>query len=154
MLMKAIGTLARSAAVAATRKRTMPTFRRPVSTTVSPIAGRIPVTIPRKATRPRARTIPRSGTTTLPAGVRWPQLRATTLTLLVHAAHDRVEAGHDRHRIGDQVAGHQHPHALQVDEARVVDAEAEGLVGPIADGVAGVLPAGALDGGEGAARAW
>src|SRR3990170_8651720 len=145
MLMKAIGTLARSAAGAATRKRTMPTFRRPVSTTVSPIAGRIPVTIPRKATRPRARTIPRSGTTTLPAGVRWPQLRATTLTLLVHAAHDRVEAGHDRHRIGDQVAGHEHRHHLEGDEGRVAHPEPIRVRAAVADGIDAVQAARRLD---------
>src|SRR5438876_8702771 len=39
-------------------------------------------------------------------------------SLLVDAAHDRVEAGHDGHGVGDQVAGHQEGHNLQADEAR------------------------------------
>src|SRR5258706_8163644 len=39
----------------------------------------------------------------------------------VHPSHDRVEARHHRHGVGDQVARHQHADRLQVDERRVVD---------------------------------
>src|SRR4051794_9875397 len=54
---------------------------------------------------------------------------------LVDAAHDGVEGGHDRHRVGDEVVLHQHPHELEMDERRVVDLHPERLVGPIGDRV-------------------
>src|SRR3954447_9586638 len=46
----------------------------------------------------------------------------------INPAHDRVEGGHDRHRVGHQVPGHQPVDRLEVDEARVVDPEPERLV--------------------------
>ena len=81
---------------------------------------------------------------------------------LVHAAHDRVEGGHDRHRVGDQVAGRQQADRLEVDERRVVDPHPERLVGAVADrrrrrtGRAGPRPRRrpARAAGGGAAAAW
>ena len=69
----------------------------------------------------------------------------------IDPAHDRVEAGHDGHRVGDQVAGHELADRLEVEERRVVDAQPEGLVGAVAHRVAGVLAARALDRDEGSA---
>ena len=79
-----------------------------------------------------------SGRMIRPASVRLPQARLTRSRprrSLVDAAHDRVERGHDGHRVGDQVVLHQHAHQLEVDERRVVDLHPERLVGPVADHV-------------------
>src|SRR6185295_10066350 len=77
------------------------------------------------------------------------------LTLsLVDAAHDGIQAGHDRHRVSKQVAGQERADGLEVDEARVVDLEPERLVGAVADGVRAEQPARRLDGRPGAARPW
>src|SRR6478672_651817 len=53
----------------------------------------------------------------------------------VDAAHDRVEARHDRHRVSDEMTGHHQPNGLQVNERWVVDPHPEGLVRAVADGV-------------------
>src|SRR6185436_10320044 len=68
-----------------------------------------------------------------------------TPSSLVDPAHDRVEAGHDRHRVGDQVALHQQPDRLQMDVRRVMDPHPEGLIGAVADDVRRVLSARAFD---------
>src|SRR5436309_6435708 len=73
-------------------------------------------------------------------------------SLLVHAAHDRVEAGHDGHGVGDQVAGHQEGHDLQADEARVAHPEPIRRWPAVADGVHAVQAARALDGAVGTSR--
>ena len=60
-----------------------------------------------------------SGSTILPTSVSRFQgrethaQRAAIARSLVDAAHDRVEAGHDGHRVRDQVAGHQVAHRLE-----------------------------------------
>src|SRR6478609_2432192 len=77
--------------------------------------------------------------------VRWPSF--------VDAAHDRVERGHDRHRVGDQVARHHQADRLEVDERRVVDPHPEGLVRPVADRIGRILTARTLDRGVRPARA-
>ena len=48
--------------------------------------------------------------------------------------------------VGDEVARHQQPDRLQVEVRRVVDAQPERLVRAVADAVAAVLAARALDG--------
>src|SRR4051794_26842510 len=68
----------------------------------------------------------------------------------VHAAHDRIQGRHDRHRVCDEVTRHQEADRLQVDERRVVDAQAERLVGPVAHRVHRILATRRLDGGVGA----
>jgi hypothetical protein len=72
---------------------------------------------------------------------------------LIHSAHDRIEGGHDRHRVGDQVALHEQSDGLEVEVRRVVDAHPERLVGAVADDVRRVLAARAFDRAVGAARA-
>ena len=57
--------------------------------------------------------------------------------------------GHD---VRDQVAGRQLAHGLEVEVGRIVDVEAERLIGAVADGVGGVLAARGLQRGEGAVR--
>src|ERR1051326_501237 len=72
-----------------------------------------------------------SGTTTarnLPGSVSWSQVRATALTRapprsLVHPAHHGIQAGHDRHGVGEEVARQELGHGAQMDEARVMDLE-------------------------------
>jgi hypothetical protein len=66
---------------------------------------------------------------------------------LVDAAHDRIERGHDGHRVRDQVAGHHQPDRLEVDEGRIVDPHPERLVRSVAHDVGRVLAARALDAG-------
>src|SRR4029079_12283130 len=144
MIRNALGTLISRTAVAATTNRTSQRFAPRKSTSGLPA-------MTTRRTSPRLRSA-RSGTsvkTILPASVRRPQERATAVTLLVHAAHDRVEGGHDRHRVGDQVARHQDADRLEVDERGVVDPHPERLVGAVADHVGSVLAARPLDRGVG-----
>src|SRR5688500_17033193 len=71
---------------------------------------------------------------------------------LVDAAHDGVEAGHDRHRVGDEIAGRERTDGLEVDERRVVDPHPERLVRAVAHRVRRGLTARRLDGGIRPAR--
>src|SRR6266516_2898331 len=73
-------------------------------------------------------------------------------SLLVDPAHDRVEAGHDGHGVGDQVAWHQQGHDLQADEARVAHPEPIRRGPAVADGVHAVQAAGALHRAVGPSR--
>src|SRR3990172_4918613 len=105
--MKAMGMLRSRTATAATIKRTIPGFAPASRRTKSTRPGMIPGTRTRKPSKPRRTRRTRSGTAIRPVGVRRRHGRAMTVMgdpLLVHPAHDRVEAGHDRHRVGDEVA--------------------------------------------------
>src|SRR4029079_12516753 len=66
---------------------------------------------------------------------------------LVHPAHDRIERGHDGHRVRDQVVPHQQPDELEMHERRVVDLHPERLVGAVRDRVGPVQAARPLDAG-------
>src|SRR6478672_2568180 len=131
MIRKAVGTVIRRITVTATTNRTIGRLAARMSTTVGP----------RMAIAATATTVPTisNGTTvkmTLPGKVsRFQDLPTTVMSSclaraglcrrsLVDAAHDRVEARHDRHRVGDQVARHHQANGLEVDERRVVDAHA------------------------------
>src|SRR4051794_10221290 len=152
MIRNADGTLMRSTAVAATTNRTSQMLAARKST----------IGLPATRTTSSSPTVSRNRTgmtvkTIFPASVSRPHDRATAVIQpaldrpwrgsLVDAAHDRVEGRHHRHRVGDQVARHQHAHRLEVDERRVVDPEPERLVRAVTDRVDPVLPAGRLDRG-------
>ena len=141
MIRKAVGMVITRSAVAASTKRTRGRFA-PRKSSSGPSSSAT-------ATVRTAPTTSRTGTSTRiarePSDRRSQYALITTRPSLVHAAHDRVEGGHDRHRVGDQVARHEQPHRLQVEEAGVVDPQAERLVRPVADRVAGVLAARPLD---------
>src|SRR3954452_1353173 len=121
MIRNAVGTLIRRTAVAATMKRTSQMFAARKSTTGLPASTttRTRPTVSRNRTGMTVKTI-------FPASVSRPHDRATAVIQpapdrpwrgsLVDAAHDRVEGRHHRHRVGDQVAGHQNAHRLEVDE--------------------------------------
>src|ERR687890_632339 len=123
MIRNAVGTLISRTAVAATTNRTSQRFVARKSTMPAP--NRITI-----ASRPIVRTS-RIGTivkTTFPASVKRLHERATAviriaspsqrrpLSSLINPAHDRVEGCHDRHRVGDQVAGREQADRLEVDE--------------------------------------
>src|SRR5829696_8076634 len=145
MIRKAVGTLIRSTTVTATTNRTIGRLAVRTLTMIGPAkSARRIVAIGARISRTRT-----SGRTTMPSGVRLRRLRATAVmpaprdrtkgASLVDAAHDRIEAGHHGHRVGDQVARHEDADRLEVDERRVVDPHPEGLVRAVADHVRGVL---------------
>src|SRR5258706_7348483 len=154
MIRKAVGTLIRRTAVAATRSGTSHRFVARKSRMPPPNSTMTTI-------RPTVRTA-RIGSTvkiTLPARVRRPQVRVIAVmrcvlapTSLIYSAHDGVEGGHDGHGVGDEVARHQQAHRLEMEIRRVVDPHPERLVRPVADDVRGVLPARPLDPGVGSAR--
>src|SRR4051812_16280068 len=136
MIRNADGTLISRTAVAATTNRTSQMFAARKSTRGCPTRATM-------TTRP---TVSRNRTgmtvkTSFPASVRRPQDRAAAVIRgdfpdggsFIHAAHDRIEARHDRHRVGDEVAGHQHPDRLEMDERGVMEPEPERLVRAVAD---------------------
>src|SRR5262245_54235051 len=146
MIRNAVGTLISRIAVAATTNRT----RKMLAARKSRIAGPKTTSSAVTATSRTSRT----GTIvkiSFPGRVSRDQVLLSAVTLLVHPAHDRVEGGHDGHRVRDQVARHHHAHRLEVDERRVVDPHPERLVRAVADHVGGVLAARALDPGVGPA---
>src|SRR3954447_5481584 len=172
MITNAMGGVRSSTTVAASRKRTMGRFAARTSTSTGPTN-----TASRTVTSgPRTRTMNASGRMTLPKIVRLFQARPTAIIELPHrgqrarvvemaaaegppaarslvdTAHDRIEARHDRHRVGDQVVLHQEPDELEMHEGRVVDADTKRLVRAVADGVGPVHPARTLDRRERAAR--
>src|SRR5688572_3631260 len=177
MITKATGIVMSSVTVAVRMKRKMSMLLRTISASSSTTAGMRPSCQPATSSTVMTTSSRNSGRMILPARLRRFHGREITLTAhapprpaavlrakrprpgippgcgrclrsLVHAAHDRIEAGHDGHRIGDQVARHQMADSLEREVRRVVDAQPEGLIGAVAHGVAGVLAARALDGDE------
>src|SRR3954451_11560034 len=141
MIRKAAGMLNRRTPVTATTNRTMPRFAFSTSsssgptntasrivaigatTSTSSISGRI--SLPRTVMLPQARL-----SAVMPESSR-DRARVARARSLVHAAHHRVERGHDGHRVRDQVVLHQQADELQVDERGVVDLHPERLIGPV-----------------------
>src|SRR5258705_4968242 len=179
MIRNAVGTLINSTAVAATTNRTSHRFvarksRMPrpntTMTTISPagrtarIGSTVKITWPPRVRRLQVLVIAviapavcelatSAASHCSPTEVRGgaPRRHRPEVSL-VHPAHDRVEARHDGHRVGDEVARHQQADRLEVEVRRVVDPHPERLVRPVADDVRGVLPARPLDPGVGSAR--
>src|SRR6202142_500535 len=149
MIRNAIGMVITMSAVAASTKRPRGRFALMKSSSGPSSSA--------AATVRTAPTTSRTGTSTRiarePSERRFQYALTTPGPSLVHAAHDRVQRRHDRHRVRDQVARHEEPHQLEMQEAGVVDPQAERLVRPVAHGIAGVLPAGPFPGAVGAARA-
>src|SRR5688572_3832402 len=119
MIRKAVGIVISRMIVTATTKRTIGKF----ATRISMIGS------PRSTITATSATVSRmsSGTTvntTLPGSVSRSQLRPMTVMAsclarqwmsFIDAAHDRIEAGHDGHRVGDEVAGRHDADRLEVD---------------------------------------
>src|SRR6185503_2762335 len=115
MIRKAVGTVISSTMVTATTNRTIGRLFARRSTMVGPRMATTATSAISVATS--------TGTTvktTLPGKVSLDQERPMTVMLgsLVDAAHDRVQAGHDGHRVRDEMAGHHQADGLQVDERR------------------------------------
>src|SRR5262245_12371285 len=149
MITKAIGGARRRSTVAANTNRTIGRLKTRMSRIWPPNS-------PTVTMRPVSSTAVRGLRTNsaFPGSVSRSQVRAITVIprlrdrgrtavparSLVDAAHDRVQARHDRHRVGEEVAGQERAHRLEVDEARVVDLQAERLVRAVADGIRAVQP--------------
>src|SRR5215207_2338514 len=126
MIRKAVGMLIRSTAVAATTNRT--SHRLVARKSTIPLPKRMTT---RSSPIPSTRRIGTSVKIILPARVSRPHVRAAAvigtespfqrrpLSSLVNPAHDRIEGGHDGHRVGDQVAGREQADRLEVDERRI-----------------------------------
>src|SRR3954447_20963477 len=158
MIRNAVGTVISSTMVTATTNRTIGRFFESRSSTGPPrmtIASTSATIVTRSSGTAVKMIFPGSVSRfqDLPTTVTWSCLAPNRSPCsFVDAAHDRVQAGHDRHRVRDEVAGHHDADRLQVDERRVVDPHPEGLVAAITDDVCRVLPARAFDRGVGAAR--
>src|SRR5450759_5654386 len=149
MITNAVGIVTTMIAAAAATNRARGRFAARKSSTGG--RSRATATVRMAPTTSRAGTMIRNALE--PTERRFQYADITLRPSLVHAAHHRVQRRHDSHGVGDQVSRHEEPHQLAVQEAGAVDAQAERLVRPVAEGVAGVLAAGPLDGAVGAARA-
>src|SRR5687768_9015100 len=112
MIRNAVGMVISRMIVTATTNRTIGRF----ATRISRIGS------PRSTITATSATVARinNGTivnTILPGSVNRPQLRPMTVIWrsLVHAAHDRIKAGHHRHGVGDQMTRGHDSDGLQVD---------------------------------------
>src|SRR4051794_33167157 len=152
MIRNAVGIVISRITVAATANRTIAMLLARMSTTVGP-SSTSPATVTTVTTSSNGTIVKM----TLPGKVsRFHDLPTTVIgnclaavprraelfaRSFVDAAHDRIEGGHDRHGVSDQMPGHQHADRLEVDERRVVDAQPERLVRAVAHGIHGVLAA-------------